>query len=318
MKQKGSFLLFILLAVFALTVPAFAAPSITLNKTSKVLYVGADKLGYRRVSLVPVLKGLSGKVRYSSSDPSVVKVNSAGRAYALKKGKATITASVKYNGKTYKAKCLVTVKKPSIKFGVKNPVVNVGETISIPVTITPKSSVRWSVYNSSKAYVDNGNVTGLKSGATYIYAEANGIKKKLRITIQKNPQENDAIPSHIYVGGKYQLTQPTKIGNSSCDRVMTLEILQIENNTVWVSFKDRILDVISDWVAIENHDTYKISYIPVTMSRNIGTAQYKDVNDALIGNAIITFYPDYVVIEMSTLNVNHYRNTRKVTLERVN
>ena len=196
-KAKALFLavLFVLLAAVSVS----AAPSITLNKTSKTLYAGADKLGYRRVSLVPTLNGITGKVRYKSSKPSVVKVNSAGRAYALSKGTAVVTAYVKADGKTYTATCRITVKNPSIVFKDKNFSVKVGETKKAAVTVTPKSTVKWSVYNAKKASIDqNGNVKGLKAGATYIYAEANGIKKKLRVTIEKK----ETTDSLLYESGK--------------------------------------------------------------------------------------------------------------------
>ena len=51
------------------------------------------------------------KVSWSSNNTSVAKVSSKGVVTAIKKGKATITASFKYKGKTYKTKCAVTVKK---------------------------------------------------------------------------------------------------------------------------------------------------------------------------------------------------------------
>ena len=201
-----------LFAVFWV-VPAWASPKITLNKTSKVLYAGADKLGYRRVSLKATLTDLSGKVRYKSSDPSVVTVNSAGRAYARKKGKADVTAYVKSGTKTYKAVCRITVKNPTLKFGVSSLTVKVGNTVSVPVTVIPKTDVKWSVYNGKKASVENGKVKGIKDGATYIYAEANGLKKKLKVTIEKAVvQENEETAYRSFLTKKGYVNDAAKSG----------------------------------------------------------------------------------------------------------
>ena len=185
MKKRISSVLLMFAILFGLSVPVSAAPSITLNKTSKVLYAGADRLGYRRVSLSPTLEELTGKVQYSSSNPSVAIVDAAGRVYAQKKGTAIITAAVTKAGRKYRAVCLVNVKDPSIRFGTKELTVKVGQTVKVPVRIIPKSTAVWCAYNEKKVNVSKGKVTGLKAGATYIYAQANGMVKKLKVIITK-------------------------------------------------------------------------------------------------------------------------------------
>ena len=82
------------------TVPA---TSLELNVSKKTMTVGDTFL------LVPTLKPINttDKVKYSSSKPSVCKVNASGKLTAVSAGKATITA--KSSG-GIKKKCTVTVK----------------------------------------------------------------------------------------------------------------------------------------------------------------------------------------------------------------
>lgn len=78
-------------------------PSVSLSKTS--VTVTAGKSVTLKATTAP-----SGKtVTWKSSDTSVVKVSSSGKVTGVKKGKATVTASLRYGGKTYKKTCTVTV-----------------------------------------------------------------------------------------------------------------------------------------------------------------------------------------------------------------
>ena len=70
-----------------------------LNTSKKMVYVGE--------SFDLKVKGISGKVKWSSSDKSVASVTQKGRVTAKKAGKATIIAKVLNK----KLKCIVTVKK---------------------------------------------------------------------------------------------------------------------------------------------------------------------------------------------------------------
>lgn len=82
--------------------------SITLNKTSANLYKGGS------VTLKATTTPSGKKVTWSTSNSKVATVSSSGKVTAKGKGSATITASFKYNGKTYKKTCKVKVMvKPS-------------------------------------------------------------------------------------------------------------------------------------------------------------------------------------------------------------
>ncbi len=77
-----------------------SAASVKLNKKKKTIYVG-DTFKMK-------LKGTKSgaKITWKSSDDSIATVNDAGKVTAVKKGKATITAT--YKKKDYK--CAITVK----------------------------------------------------------------------------------------------------------------------------------------------------------------------------------------------------------------
>ncbi|MCM1114566.1 MAG: leucine-rich repeat protein [Clostridium sp.] len=82
-------------------------PGISLNKSSVSVYKG------NTVTLKATTTPSGSKVTWSSSNKKVATV-SGGKVKGVGKGTATITASIKYKGKTYKKTCKVTVNvKPS-------------------------------------------------------------------------------------------------------------------------------------------------------------------------------------------------------------
>lgn len=94
---KTVFTLFLLLMCI-MCLPSSVSAAVKLNCNSKKLYIGQT---YKLKA-----SGTKKKVKWSSSNPKVARVNSSGRVMAKKTGTVTITA--KANGKT--AKCKVTVK----------------------------------------------------------------------------------------------------------------------------------------------------------------------------------------------------------------
>lgn len=78
-------------------------PSLRLNKSSAVLNLKKKK----SITLKASLKNMTGKVKWSSSNPQIAVVNSSGKVTAKKAGKTTIFA--KAGGKS--VKCRITVKK---------------------------------------------------------------------------------------------------------------------------------------------------------------------------------------------------------------
>ena len=163
--------------------PETKNPSIKLDVTKKTLYTaGSSK--YTKVTLTPTLTDLTGTVKFKSDNTAVATVSSKGVVKAVAKGSAKITAKVKFEGTTYKATCKVTVKAASLKISQTSISLVVGKKGTIVATATPKATVKWSVDNSKIATVSSkGVIKAKKKGTTYVYAEANGFKKKIKVKV---------------------------------------------------------------------------------------------------------------------------------------
>ncbi|MBO6046194.1 MAG: Ig-like domain-containing protein, partial [Erysipelotrichaceae bacterium] len=129
------------------------------------------------------LYGVEGKITWKTSKKSVATVSSKGVITAKKKGSATITVYV--NKKKY-ATCKVTVKNCSIKVNKTKATVKKGDTYQIIATPTPEGKVTYTTTKKSVATVDKytGLVTAKKKGTAYIKVKANGVTKKVKITVK--------------------------------------------------------------------------------------------------------------------------------------
>ena len=78
-------------------------PSITLNKKSANIGL------YDSLTLKATANPSTATVKWTSSNTAVAKVSSKGKITPVKTGTCTITASITYNGKTYKATCSVKI-----------------------------------------------------------------------------------------------------------------------------------------------------------------------------------------------------------------
>ena len=109
MQRKKRFRVIVcILTILATIVPMQTqAATIKMNKKTATIFPGK--------TMTLQLLGTSKKVKWSSSDKSVAKVNSFGKVTGVKKGKAIIKAKV--NGKAYT--CTVTVSKQSKKSALK-------------------------------------------------------------------------------------------------------------------------------------------------------------------------------------------------------
>ncbi len=125
------------------------------------------------------LNACNKNVTWSSSDSTVVKVDSSGVITALRLDTALITAKTVDGGYTASCKVigelLVTLNQTSVTLNVK-------DTITLIATITPASisnkTVSWKSYNPSIATVDSsGNVSAISGGTTYIIARSNANNK---------------------------------------------------------------------------------------------------------------------------------------------
>lgn len=112
-------------------------------------------------------------VKWTSSDPKVVSVNSKGVATGLKSGKATVTATTVDGG--YSASCDITVYIPvtGVSLSSTEATVPKGNTILLTAKVVPSNAsnnaVRWSSSDSSVVTVNTaGQITGKKVGTAVI------------------------------------------------------------------------------------------------------------------------------------------------------
>lgn len=185
-KSYGkSVIIWLLLLLCVMCLPCSASAAAKLNCTSKKLYVGQT---YKLKVF-----GTKKKVKWSSSNSRVAKVNSQGKVTAKKAGAATIT--VKGSGKNLK--CKITVKKPSIKLNKTSAAIYTSGTKTVKLKATVKGAsakVTWKSSNRNIATVDSGGkVTAKKAGKVTITAKANGKTAKCKVTVKKLSKRKRAL-----------------------------------------------------------------------------------------------------------------------------
>lgn len=134
----------------------------------------------------------SAKVTWSTSDKKIATVSSTGKVTGVKKGTATITAKITYNGKTYKDTCKVTVKNPALNVTSKT-MYNSG-TLQLEVN-GGSGKITYSTSDKAIATVSSsGKVKALKKGKCTITAKRNGVTMKCEITVSQYNTDFRKIP----------------------------------------------------------------------------------------------------------------------------
>ena len=115
-------------------------------------------------------------VTWSSSNPSIVKVDRKGNVLAIGTGKAYV--SVSCNNEVYDKTEINAIKRDSVKankitLSPSSLTINVGVTKSVSATVTPKNasikSLKWDSSDNTIAKVNNkGQITGIKKGRAKI------------------------------------------------------------------------------------------------------------------------------------------------------
>ena len=157
MKKKIVSFITVLILLMGLigTIPVSAA-SVSLSSSKKTIYAGS----FFQLKL----KNASGNVTWKSNKESVAQVLPSGIVVALKKGKATITAT--YEGVAYG--CTVTVKDPTID----KEKVTMRVDDSLRLKMKGANAVSWSSSDKKVATVDDGGlVKALMVGTTKITAK---------------------------------------------------------------------------------------------------------------------------------------------------
>ena len=134
------------------------------------------------------------KLTWSSSNAEIATVDSEGKITAVKAGEATVTVTTE-SGKSTSLK--VTVLQPASEIVIdfaasgiegEDLTLNVGETKTIAVTVTPANStdkLTWSSSNAEIATVDSeGKITAVKAGeATVTVTTESGKSASLKVTV---------------------------------------------------------------------------------------------------------------------------------------
>ena len=146
--------------------------------------------------------------KWTSSKPSVAKVDSKGAVKAVKAGTAVITAEVvcfiededeedffeedffeededDVEGKeiTFTLKCKVTVTASTVKISAKKLTIKKGKSAKLKITGTT-TKVTWKSGNKKVATVSKGTVKAKKSGKTTITAKVSGKTLKCSVTVK--------------------------------------------------------------------------------------------------------------------------------------
>lgn len=151
-------------------------------------------------------------IEWSSSKPSVAKVDSSGAVKAVKAGTTVIKAKVtcfieteddyyededffdeedsddeeELEGEevTYTLKCTVKVKAANIKISAKKLTIKKGKSAKLKITGT-SAKVTWKSSNKKVATVNKGTVKAKKAGKTTITAKVSGKTLKCSVTVKK-------------------------------------------------------------------------------------------------------------------------------------
>lgn len=141
--------------------------SLSLSETYISMFVGESKT----VSASGAPSGAT--VSWSSSNSSVVSVNSSGKVTAVGAGVAEITAQMSYGGANYTSTCSVMVTNPYVSLSTSSLLLKAGDTQALSATVSPSGqSVSWSSSDSGVASVNSsGRVTAVNAGSATITAE---------------------------------------------------------------------------------------------------------------------------------------------------
>jgi uncharacterized protein YjdB len=174
-----------------------AVTSVSLNKASLTLLVGESET---LTATVKPDNATDKTVTWSSSDEQIATVV-AGTVTAIKVGEVTITA--KSGDK--KAECKVMVNPlpvSSITLDQTSIKVKVGQTATLVATVKPDDAtdktVSWSSNNTNIVTVENGVVTGIKSGSAVVTAKAGDKTAKCEVRVLS--ETNEGIYAAYYGG----------------------------------------------------------------------------------------------------------------------
>lgn len=177
------------------------ATGVTLNKTNSTLVEGKSE---KLVATVTPSNATDKTVTWSSSDSSIVKVDSEGTINALKAGTAIIIAKT-VNEK--QATCTVTVTEntvvpTSIEVTPEKLTMGQGSSVKLKATVSPTGANQYVTFSSADTSIatvnEEGSVKAIKAGSTSITVASvskPSIKKTVEVTVNERTIKDIEIES---------------------------------------------------------------------------------------------------------------------------
>lgn len=195
---------------YPITIKEVPLVGISLNQ-SKVL-LERNKTLQLSVNYTPV-NASDKTIEWTSSDPSIAKVDSNGLVIAKNKGTATISAT-SVNGLV--AQCQIEVLIPCATITINKDSANmkVGDTLKLTAQMLPLDTtdiLEWKTSNATVADVSNGTVTAYKTGTATITAYVDGgVSVTCKVTV-KNSSSNNGNSSNTDTGNKKSASAITSV-----------------------------------------------------------------------------------------------------------
>lgn len=170
-----------------------------------------------------------GKLTWKSSKPTVASVDQNGQVTAKKAGKATITVTLTSDAAAQRqAQCEVTVMARTLSID-KKKTIYIGYPDTLRVQAVPDDTVVWKSGNNAIATVENGIITGKKTGTVKVTAKANGLTRTCTVTVKACSVKLDRTALEVYRGEtKTLIATPTPAAeqitfSSSDSRIATVD-----------------------------------------------------------------------------------------------
>lgn len=188
------------------------------------------------------------KLKWTTSDSSIIEVNQEGQITAKKHGKATITVT-STNGKTAKCEVEVQTTPTNILLNISSKTLNLSEEKEIqlvptiePATANAKTGIKYTSSNTSVATVDSsGKVTAIATGTATITATTeNGKTATVTINVEEEFKDftislADGYADYNYITEEmiclfYENNSSKKLDNGKTKKPSTLQLVITADN----------------------------------------------------------------------------------------
>ncbi|MCH5299372.1 MAG: Ig-like domain-containing protein [Ruminococcus sp.] len=174
-----------------------------LKVNKNQLYIGSTATGYAGYTkkITNVVNTTGKKIKWTSSNKKVAKVNQSGKITCLKKGKSTIKLTAGGKKCTFK----LTVKKAAVTLDKTSAVMFTDDTLTLKATC-PKSVTFKSSDNSVATVSKSGVITAKAVGKAIITAKSKSGSASCNVTVNERVITLTADRTTIFTGGAAQLS----------------------------------------------------------------------------------------------------------------